>query len=114
MIAFFFALLFKCGTNFSQLWGDYSGLRACALGHLIWIDEALAISDCAFDVITILLPLPWVWRPQSTNKSVYTNRAFQIWTLRLEWKRRLLVSLVFVIGALYVSHCAPIQAVFVD
>lgn len=96
MLAFFFALLFKCGSNFSQLWSDYAGLRACANGHVILLDEALAISDCVFDVILFVLPLP------------------RIWALRLEWKRRMLVSLVFVIGAMAVIGSIWRLVIFVE
>ncbi|KAF2121026.1 hypothetical protein BDV96DRAFT_595409 [Lophiotrema nucula] len=84
MVAFFFAHLFKCKTSFSRLWGVYNDLAGCANGHALHIDEAFAISDFCFDVLLLVLPLP------------------RVWSLRLSLKRRLLVSLVFLIGALAV------------
>lgn len=60
-IAFFFVMLFMCGSTFSNLWGNYLNLHTlCSNGNALLIDEAFSISDFCLDVIVFILPLPKV------------------------------------------------------
>ena len=60
-IAFFFAILFICGTDFSAYWTS-TKVEAANCTETSMLHNAFAISDVVIDVIIIVLPLPMVWR----------------------------------------------------
>lgn len=63
-VAFFFALVFICGTDFSAYWTSTTVERARCVDTNI-LHNAFAISDPITDIIVILLPLPMVSLYQS-------------------------------------------------
>ncbi|KAI9685352.1 MAG: hypothetical protein M1822_004483 [Bathelium mastoideum] len=96
-VAFFFGLFFMCGTTFRYLWGPYINLRTkCSNGHALWIDEAFSISDFCLDVLIFFLPLP------------------KIWSLQRTLKRRLLITFIFLVGALAIVGSIIRMAIFIQ
>jgi len=91
-VAFFFALVFICGSDFSAYWASTIVEKANCVNTSI-LHNAFAISDVVTDVIIITLPLPMVCRIlciQVLNSShLYTidlavtpNAWTKIWYLR--------------------------------
>ncbi|KAI1098846.1 hypothetical protein F4804DRAFT_323640 [Jackrogersella minutella] len=59
-IAFFFATLFECGTNFWRIWNSETEFRRCADSlNLVLI---LCITDFVTDLFIIFIPVPLVLR----------------------------------------------------
>ncbi|KAJ8110467.1 hypothetical protein ONZ43_g5862 [Nemania bipapillata] len=80
-VGFFFAYLFRCGTNFWALWAPLMYLiEYCYDSKPLFY--TLAISDVITDFIILSLPLFWVWR------------------LNMSRAKRFAVSGVFLLGAL--------------
>ncbi|KAI1291170.1 hypothetical protein F5Y03DRAFT_403608 [Xylaria venustula] len=83
-VGFFFAYLFRCGTNFWALWAPLEYLiKYCYDSKPLFY--TLAISDVITDFVILSLPLFWVWR------------------LNLSRAKRFAVSGVFLLGALEIS-----------
>ena len=62
-----------------------------------------AVLDVVMDVILITLPLPMVSHMPRQMLSGHSYVRDQVWSLHMEARRKILVSLVFVVGMLYVS-----------
>ncbi|CAF9943701.1 MAG: hypothetical protein ALECFALPRED_000975 [Alectoria fallacina] len=84
MIGYFFTLLFLCGTNFKAYWTSSSTERDDCLPtkpvHL-----GYAVSDVITDVLTILVPIP------------------EIWKLHLPTHRKFAITGVFGLGAITIA-----------
>ncbi|KAL8731128.1 MAG: hypothetical protein Q9181_004427, partial [Wetmoreana brouardii] len=66
-VAFFFALVFICGTDFSAYWISTTVEKArCVDTNML--HNAFAISDFLTDLVVILLPLPMIWRLHLTTR----------------------------------------------
>jgi hypothetical protein len=82
MTAFFFALIFACGTHMDARWGtEQQAAAQCA--NPIDLEEAVVISSFLTDLIALILPLLMVWRLQMS-----LSKKFQI-------------SGIFLVGLLY-------------
>ena len=69
IVAFFFGLMFVCGTHFSSNWlGGEELIAYC--GAMSNLDNGLVVSDLITDVIILFLPLPVVSAP---NKHPYAR-----------------------------------------
>ncbi|KAI0424135.1 hypothetical protein F5Y09DRAFT_353752 [Xylaria sp. FL1042] len=94
-IGFFFAYLFRCGSNFWALWAPLQYLiKYCYDSKPLFY--TLSISDVITDFIILSLPLFWVWR-------LNTSRA-----------KRLAVSGVLLLGALEISTGIARLVVYVN
>ncbi|KAI0802500.1 hypothetical protein GGR55DRAFT_700984 [Xylaria sp. FL0064] len=83
-VGFFFAYLFRCGTNFWALWAPLKFLiEYCYDSKPLFY--TLAISDVITDFVILSLPLFWVWR------------------LNMSIAKRFALSGVFLLGALEIS-----------
>ncbi|KAH9883681.1 hypothetical protein F4778DRAFT_788338 [Xylariomycetidae sp. FL2044] len=83
-VGFFFAYLFRCGSNFWALWAPLMYLlEYCYDSKPLFY--TLAISDVITDFIILSLPIFWVWR------------------LNMTTAKRFAVSGVFLLGALEIS-----------
>ncbi|KAI1126437.1 hypothetical protein F5Y10DRAFT_244750 [Nemania abortiva] len=83
-IGFFFAYLFRCGTNFWALWAPLMFLiEYCYDSKPLFY--TLAISDVITDFIILSLPL------------------FRVWRLNMSMAKRLALSGVFLLGAIEIS-----------
>ncbi|KAH7094515.1 hypothetical protein FB567DRAFT_556105 [Paraphoma chrysanthemicola] len=61
MLAFFLGDIFDCRLNFAANWGSLASIAEnCPFGFEATI--AFTISDAAFDICILLLPLPWIMR----------------------------------------------------
>ena len=97
-IAFFFAIVFICGNDFSAYWTSTIVEKAhCVNTNML--HNAFAISDVVTDVMIIILPLPMVdcICERSVNALAYM---LQIWRLHLTTRRKLGICAVFSLGAL--------------
>ncbi|KAI1352661.1 hypothetical protein F5Y01DRAFT_279132 [Xylaria sp. FL0043] len=83
-IGFFFAYLFRCGTNFWALWAPLEFLiEYCYDSKALFY--TMAISDVITDFVILSLPLFWVWR------------------LNMSIPKRFALSGVFLLGVLGIS-----------
>ncbi|KAB8290714.1 hypothetical protein EYC80_008353 [Monilinia laxa] len=83
-LAFWFSFIFACRGHFSAWWGSTIDLisQCVATFNLLY---ALSITDFVTDAIVLLIPLPLLWK------------------LRLPTKRKIAVSLVFLLGSVAVA-----------
>ncbi|KAI1379043.1 hypothetical protein F4677DRAFT_410388 [Hypoxylon crocopeplum] len=78
-LAFFFAVLFECGTYFEALWTSPKDI----LAHCVKTTDlgfGLAVSDFIVDVLIIVFPIPLIWR------------------LNLTLRKKFLIASVFLLG----------------
>ncbi|KAI9692056.1 MAG: hypothetical protein M1820_009559 [Bogoriella megaspora] len=94
-IAFFFAILFICGTDFSAYWTS-TEVEAANCTETSMLHNAFAISDVVIDVLIIILPLPMVWR------------------LHLTLGRKLALIGIFMLGALALAASLVRMVMFVQ
>ncbi|KAL8655329.1 MAG: hypothetical protein Q9210_000960, partial [Variospora velana] len=94
-VAFFFALLFIYGTDFSAYWISIEVEKERCVDTNI-LHNAFAISDFLTDLVIILLPLPMIWR------------------LHLTVRRKLGLCAVFGLGALSVGTSIVRMVVFLQ
>ena len=59
-LAFFFAILFECGTDIQAGWGTYDEFKAHCDNTVI-LDEVYSIIDFVLDLIVFIMPLPMVF-----------------------------------------------------
>ncbi|KAM3421340.1 hypothetical protein BST61_g1737 [Cercospora zeina] len=60
-VAFFFGLLFDCGTHFSANWGSLGEIaERCPFGFLPTV--VYTILDACLDLFVLLLPIPWIFQ----------------------------------------------------
>ena len=59
-IAFFFTLLFKCGTSIEAQWGTVVDLMEKCGSKFFLVEDAFGISDFLLDLAVLLLPIPKV------------------------------------------------------
>ncbi|KAI1432590.1 hypothetical protein GGR50DRAFT_585711 [Xylaria sp. CBS 124048] len=60
-LAFFFAGLFQCRTNFSALWGSTTGIvESCV--DTMHLTLSVCVTGFIFDLILITTPIPLVWQ----------------------------------------------------
>lgn len=84
-VAFFFATLFECnGRNLDLLWKSIQTFKEVCYKYKN-IQLAHCVSDVATDLIVLSLPLPEIWR------------------LRTTIRQKIGLSLIFLIGFLYVD-----------
>lgn len=62
-IAFFFAFVFACHTNFEYAWLSLADQRMCP-ANFVGIDQGLSVSDLFLDLVVLLFPVPLVWLSQ--------------------------------------------------
>ncbi|CAF9941805.1 hypothetical protein IMSHALPRED_002908, partial [Imshaugia aleurites] len=93
MIGYFFTILFICGTNFKAYWTtsttEVDNCLPTTPVHL-----GYAISDVITDVLTILLPIP------------------EIWKLRLPTRRKFAITGVFGLGAVTIAMSIIRMAIY--
>ncbi|KAF2661087.1 hypothetical protein K491DRAFT_674375 [Lophiostoma macrostomum CBS 122681] len=93
-VAFFFTILFDCGTHFSAKWTTVIAL----LEHCHGENEgqmAMSICDFSIDLFIIVLPFPIIWN------------------LHMSPNRKLQVSGVFLLGALAIGASGLRMAMFI-
>ena len=59
-LAFFFAILFSCGTDIQAEWGTYEESNAHC-DNTIVLDEVYSIIDFVLDLFVFIVPLPMVF-----------------------------------------------------
>ena len=59
-LAFFFAILFSCGTDISAAWGTFEEYKTHC-DNTVLLDEIYAIVDFVLDFIVFVMPLPLVY-----------------------------------------------------
>ena len=59
-LAFFFAILFECGTDIQAGWGTYDEFNAHCDNTVI-LDEVYSIIDFILDLVVFIVPLPMVF-----------------------------------------------------
>lgn len=103
-IGFFFAYVFRCGTNFWALWAPLEDLeKYCYTSTPMF--QALGISDVITDFLILSLPFYWVSLIISAI-SIHPARVelhvniIKIWNLRMTLGKKLAVSGVFLLGAM--------------
>ena len=62
-VAFFFVVLFQCGTDFGALWSTLFDFVTHCLPDVVYL-EGNSISDIITDVLILLLPAPMIWNLQ--------------------------------------------------
>ncbi|MCJ1289797.1 hypothetical protein MMC34_001330 [Xylographa carneopallida] len=82
-LAFFFAVLFSCGTDVPAIWGSFEEFETHC-DNTVLLDEIYSIVDFVLDLAVFVMPMPLIWR------------------LQMSIQRRLAVSLVLAVGALTV------------
>jgi hypothetical protein len=95
-IGFWFAQLFTCGTHFFYSWGSIRDL----VQHCVKTSKkqsALAMSSFIIDAIILIIPLPLVRAVSFVGCLELTS--FQVWRLHLQPKKKVAVSLVFLLGS---------------
>ena len=98
-IAFFFGFFFACKGHFAAWWGSVIDLTTKCVKTFTML-YALAISDFLTDAFTILLPLPLVSSDCiSRGYSHFELICRKIWQLQLPTSRKLLVTAIFLLGA---------------
>ncbi|KAI0555865.1 hypothetical protein F4679DRAFT_8456 [Xylaria curta] len=65
-VAFFFAVLFACGTHFDAIWGPTQNLYTICTNTLHRL-VSLCFTDFFADIIIILIPVPIIWRLNLTR-----------------------------------------------
>ncbi|KAK4693232.1 hypothetical protein P7C71_g4129, partial [Lecanoromycetidae sp. Uapishka_2] len=93
MIGYFFTLLFICGTNFKAYWTTSTTEKDDCLPTTP-VHLGYAISDVITDVLTILLPIP------------------EIWKLRLPTRRKFAITGVFGLGAVTIAMSIIRMAIY--
>ncbi|MCJ1390963.1 hypothetical protein MMC18_003824 [Xylographa bjoerkii] len=83
VLAFFFAVLFSCGTDIPVIWGSFEEFETHC-DNTILLDEIYSIVDFVLDFAVFITPMPLIWR------------------LQMSIQRRVAVSLVLAVGALTV------------
>ncbi|PSR76353.1 hypothetical protein BD289DRAFT_378721, partial [Coniella lustricola] len=83
-VGFFFAYLFRCGMTFWALWAPLEDpIKCCYISTTMFY--ALGLSDVVTDVLIPSLPFSWIWNLQMTMG------------------RKLVVSGVFLLGAIEIA-----------
>ncbi len=59
-LAFFFAILFYCGTDIAAGWGTYEEFNAHCVNTIV-LDEVYSIIDFILDLFVFIVPLPMVF-----------------------------------------------------
>ena len=59
-LAFFFAILFECGTDIQAGWGTYEEFNA-RCDNTVILDEVYSIIDFILDLVVFIVPLPMVF-----------------------------------------------------
>jgi hypothetical protein len=80
-LGFFLAVVLTCGSDPAAQWGTYDEFKTHC-DNTILFDEVYTIIDFILDFVVLLMPIPLVWG------------------LQMSTKRRILVLLVFLLGAL--------------
>ncbi|KAF4624982.1 hypothetical protein G7Y89_g13188 [Cudoniella acicularis] len=93
-LGFWFAHVFICKGYFSAYWGSTDDLKAKCLNTLLKT-YSLSISDFITDVLTLIIPLPLLWK------------------LQLQTSKKIAVTLIFLLGAIAVAASA-LRLVFVS
>lgn len=102
-LSFFVSFFFVCGVPLSHEWAPLI-LWGKVCHSLPW-EEAFAISDFMIDLGIFVMPLPMV-RTETRRMLSYSSEAntWQIWKLRMSWKRKVGVSFLMAIGTMWVFH----------
>jgi hypothetical protein len=96
-VGFFFAYLFRCGTQFWALWAPlHYVMEHCYDSTSMF--HAMAISDVVTDFFILSLPFFWVGWSSHILKLSFANIP-QILRLNMTLGKRLGVSGVFLLGA---------------
>ncbi|KAI1382875.1 uncharacterized protein F4822DRAFT_435250 [Hypoxylon trugodes] len=93
-LAFFFAILFRCGTQFWALWAPLKFLLANCYASTPMF-QAFSISDVITDVLILAMPIYWTSR------------------LHMTFSKKLAVCGVFLLGAVVIAAGAARLAIFV-
>lgn len=84
-VAFFFATLFECnGRNLDLMWKSIQTFKDVCYKYKN-VQLAHCVSDVVTDLIVLSMPLP------------------EIWKLRMTTRQKVIISLIFLIGLLYVN-----------
>jgi hypothetical protein len=94
-VGFFFAYMFRCGTEFWALWAPLKDLIEHCYDSTPMF-KALAVSDVVTDVLILSLPLYWIWK------------------LNMTLGKRLAVSGVFLLGAIEIGTGIARLVIFVE
>lgn len=81
-VSYFWVFVFSCGTHMDYHWTNLENQMKCS--DTVMEQKSFAITDVITDVMILLFPMPLIWRLQmSTTKKVA-------------------VTIVFFVGAMYV------------
>jgi hypothetical protein len=94
-VGFWFAQVFTCGTHFFAIWGSVQDLVQYCVKTLKK-QYALAMSSFIIDAIILIIPLPLVRAVSFVGCLELTF--LQVWRLHLQPKKKVAVSLVFLLG----------------
>ncbi|OTB01691.1 hypothetical protein M426DRAFT_14305 [Hypoxylon sp. CI-4A] len=93
-LGFFFAILFRCGTQFWALWAPLKFLLANCYPSTPMF-QAFSISDVITDVLILAIPVYWTSR------------------LQMRWSKKLAVCGVFLLGAVVIAAGSARLAIFI-
>lgn len=101
-LGFFFAILFRCGTQFWALWAPLKFLLANCYGSTPMF-QAFCISDVITDVLILAMPIYWVRDLLRMMAHIVRiadeHTTLQVTRLRLTPTKKLAVVGVFLLGA---------------
>ncbi|PPJ57469.1 hypothetical protein CBER1_04409 [Cercospora berteroae] len=94
-VAFFFGLLFDCGTSFSSNWGSLGEIaEKCPFGFMPTV--IYTILDACLDLFVLLLPIPWIFQ------------------LNLSFSNKISITCCFMLGSIATAAAFVRMAVFIQ
>lgn len=99
-VAFFFATVFQCGTEWYLNWAPIADfLTKCS--NTLNMLTVFTATDIITDLLIITMPIPMV-RSLDYDSPVNADLR-QIWSLQMTTRRKVAINAMFLVGFLYVD-----------